>query len=220
MTAAPPLWTIMIASVYARTPLLDRLLKSLSAQIEPYAGRVGVLVDRDNCEKTLAVKRTELILSAAGEYVCFIDDDDDVARDYVPEIVRALEERPDYVGFQVRLEEDRVQKKPVFHSIRYPCWSEDADGYYRHVTHLNPIRKELAEVGLPFSEGYAEDHRWSNAVFGSGRVTSEVVIDKVMYHYRFSSQASRGRGSLHVSDAPKTREWSAHPEYAHVEYVS
>jgi glycosyltransferase involved in cell wall biosynthesis len=210
-------WTILICSVCVRTERLKKLLKDLSGQIGNRSD-VSVLVSRDNCQMPLGEKRTSLIEAATGEYVCFVDDDDLVASDYVGRIMEALESDPDYVGFKVRVYENgRSTGKVAFHSIKYPNWTEDGQGYYRHITHLNPIRREIALDGLPYTKGYGEDQRWSDAIWRTGKVKSEVFIDKVMYLYLYSQHPETG--SLHKSASPKECEWTPNPKFRHVEYL-
>lgn len=184
-----PLWTILIASVYARTSQLEELLDTLAPQLEPYAGDVTVLIDRDDCDKPIGVKRTGLVEASQSEYVCFIDDDDTVAVAYVAAIMLALRPRPDYVGFRVRYTADGVSQKQTIHSLRYKTWRE-TDVYERDISHLNPIRRSIALAGLPFIDGFGEDGNWAAKVRASGLLQGESFIDEALYEYRHSSTGS------------------------------
>lgn len=214
MTALPSL-EILIPSVYARHDLLVRLLDHLAPQTAPYMGNARILCLRDDGQAAVGSKRNQLMLAATAEYVCFLDDDDWVADDYVGRIMAALASRPDiqYVGFGVRLTIDGADQKPVYHSLRYPEWSEDEHGYYRGISHLNPIRRTSALLGLPFQPGFGEDKAWADRVMASGQVKSEVFIEgSAMYTYRWSSQGSLFAGGPKHTGQPAPPL----PAYQHV----
>lgn len=187
-------WQILIASVYARTGELTQLLDGLSRQASAYRGEVGVLVDRDDGDAPVGVKRTRLLEVATAEYVCFVDDDDQVRDDYVAQIMYALAGRPDYVGFRVAYTVDGVRQKDAVHKFGQP-WAETDDGYLRGVSHLNPIRRVAALAGLPFLDGFGEDHDWAGKVEASGLVKNGAYIDEALYHYRYSTAGSLFSGA-------------------------
>lgn len=213
-----PLLSILIASVPERAEMLDALAHELERQCALHDHQAAVMIDT----RPLPVgrKRTELIAIAAGEYVCFVDDDDHVALDYVARIMEALEprvwldtarlsrlsepspadlifddyretSRPDYVGFKVRYSVDGIDQKPVIHStIRCDGWSETPDAYLRDISHLNPIRRSIALEGLPFQDGFGEDATWADRIRASCLVRREVFIDQELYHYDYRSAGS------------------------------
>jgi glycosyltransferase involved in cell wall biosynthesis len=210
-----PLWTILIASVYARHAQLVELLQTLAQQVAPYHGEVTVLVERDDCELGIGDKRSRLVRMAESDYVCFVDDDDTVAPSYAARIMDALHCRPDYVGFKVDVTLDGFPSKQASHSLRHTKWSEDDAGYYRGISHLNPIRRRAAIAGLPFLNGFGEDHDWAAKVAQSGLVTTEVFVNEPLYEYRHSRAGSLFTGGLRrVGSAP------ALPELPHVEHLN
>lgn len=186
---------VLIASVYSRTSSLNVLLANLSRQAAPYRGEVGVLVDRDDGRLAVGVKRTRLVESASGMYVCFVDDDDDVRDDYVAQIMYYLASgMSDYVGFRIAYSVDGVRQKDAVHTLGQE-WTETDDAYLRGISHLNPIRREAALAGLPFRDGFGEDREWADKVAASGLVKSGAFIDEPLYHYRFSTSGSLFSGS-------------------------
>jgi hypothetical protein len=131
-------------------------------------------------ELSIGEIRQRLLEEATGEYVCFIDDDDWVPDWYCDEIFYALGK--DYVGFEVELFEKDKKMPRVFHSIRYGIWHEDEKGYYRGITHLNPIKREIALLGKFGKQGIGEDESWARMI--APHVRTENYIDKIMYYYR------------------------------------
>lgn len=172
--------SILIATHARREKKLKELLDVLMRQVDKHQGAIEVVAYWNSGELSIGEIRQALLEDAQGEYVCFVDDDDMVPEYYCDEIVNALGE--DYVGFQVALYNDGELKPPVYHSLKYPNWFEAYDGYYRNVTHLNPIKRELALQGT-FVGGAGEDEKWASMVHPQ----TENYIDRVMYFYYHSS---------------------------------
>ena len=207
-----PTLDILIASVYARHHLLVRLLDHLAPQLAPYMGNVRILIDRDDAVMPVGMKRNRLLMAATAEYVCAIDDDDWVDGDYVGRVMEALVSRPHVVGFRLRYLVDGNEQKPAIHSITNEAWSETDTCYLRNLSHLNPLRRDLALLGLPFQPGFGEDKAWADRVMATGRVKSEVFVDGApVYEYRYSTTGSLfAGGPRHVGAEPTL------PAYTHV----
>jgi glycosyltransferase involved in cell wall biosynthesis len=176
-------WTIAILTVPERSAKYERLLNVLWPQIEHDA---GIELMTNNGPGTIAEKRQWCLDNAKGEYFCFIDDDDLIAENYVDAIYPLLD-GVDYIGFQLQYYHDGVPWKPTYHSLRHSTAERFADenGFYRGVSHLNPIRTEIARQGR-YEGSYGEDDRWAVQVHPK----SEHYINEVMYHYRFSTSNS------------------------------
>ena len=197
--------SILIATIGRRDKQFLKLMERLTPQIE--RNNVEVIAYWNNGERTIGEIRQALLEEATGEYVCFIDDDDMVPDWYCDEIFYALGK--DYVGFQVELFESDTKMKPVYHSIRYGVWHDDETGYYRGVTHLNPIRRELALKGT-FAGGIGEDEMWSRAV--TPYVRTENYIDKIMYYYHHSFTDTTFGG------VPKKSRVHGRPTFEHPQF--
>lgn len=170
-------WTIAVLTVPERRAEFACLAKTLWPQLIGYDDVQWLVAEGP---ESVAEKRQWCLDNARGEYLCFIDDDDMVPGNYVDTIYPLLD-GVDYIGFQLQLYIDGIRQKPTFHSLRYAEWSDDAHGYYRNVSHLNPIRTEIARQGR-FDGGYGEDKRWADQVAPK----TEHYIDQIMYHYFFS----------------------------------
>jgi glycosyltransferase involved in cell wall biosynthesis len=181
-----PRWTICIATVPARKDRLSRLMAVLQPQVDKYQDEIEVLIFFNNFEYSLGYLRQCLIEEAKGEYVCHIDDDDLVPEDYCDTIFPLLD-GVDYIGFKVKYIDGGKQMKPVYHSLKYPIWYEDDAGYYRGVTHLNPLKTELALAsGFPVEFNIGEDAEWAKHVLAK----TEHFIDREMYIYEHEGDDS------------------------------
>lgn len=174
-----PKWTICIATVPPREKELERLMKRLMPQVDRFKGQIEVLVYFNNFERSLGYLRQKMIEEARGEYVSHIDDDDLVPEDYCDTIFPLLD-GVDYIGFQVDFRDRGKKMLPVYHSLKYPRWYQDERGYYRGITHLNPIRTKLALTSkFPSEYTIGEDEQWANGI----KAETEHVIDRPMYIY-------------------------------------
>lgn len=180
-------WTILVATLGQRQERFERLLSHLLPQVEEAAGAVNVLAYWNNGERPLAEVRQALVDEADGTFVSFVDDDDLVAETYVSAILARLRETPDvdYVGFQLQCYVDGFPLKPTYHSLRYPYWYDDERGFYRDVSHLNPVRRELALQADFRRTTPPEDVAWADQL--RGQLKTEAYVPDVMYRYYSSS---------------------------------
>ena len=180
--------SILVCSIVTRKPFLERLMLCLEPQL---IDDVELLVACDDGEISIGAKRNYLIEQSTGDYVCFVDDDDTLGSTYVSDIIAAMDQKPDCIGFLVRrLVNGKPDPKDAIHSLRFAAWGEtkqDGKTYYcRTPNHLNPIRREIA-VKVPFKAiDFAEDRDYSQRI--TPLLKSEVYIDKPLYIYDYRSQ--------------------------------
>lgn len=184
----PIRWTLGVLTVPPRVEKLKELLEVLEPQITK---EIQLIVLYNNFEKSLGDLRQQIVEQAKGEYISFIDDDDMVPDDFCKTILPHLNGKNDYIGFKVAFFNNGVRRKPVYHSLRYRDWSEDDKGYYRDITHLNPLKRSIALQGT-FKGGPGEDISWANQL--RGKAKKEHFIDREMYEYRHSSTDTLSNG--------------------------
>lgn len=212
-------WSILIATLARRGDALRQVLGDLTPQLAEAAGQVELVILRNHAERPLGHTRQMLVEEARGEYITFVDDDDRLPDYYVSEILPRLD-GVDYVGWQMQAYNYGQPMLPTFHSLKYTEWWESTVGYFRDISHLNPVRKELAADFR--CDRPPEDVDW--VVRMRGRLKTEHYIDRVMYHYFVNQDSSwragaepiwngyddRFNGSMHwANDVPYLR-W--HPE--------
>lgn len=186
-----PRWTLGILTVPPRVEKLKELLTILEPQVVAAKDKIQLIVLYNNFEKPIGELRQQILDQAKGDYISFIDDDDMVPYDFCAVILPHLNGKIDYVGFRVALFNNGVRRKPVYHSLVHKDWYEDENGYYRDITHLNPIKTSIARQGV-FSGGAGEDVNWANQI--RGKAKTEFVIDREMYEYRHSQTDSLSNG--------------------------
>jgi hypothetical protein len=192
MTAAPT-WSILVPTLGERRPLFERLMALLLPQTETYGGRVRVVGWHNNGSPPLPKIRQRMVETAGTDYVSFVDDDDLVAADYVARIVTALEQRPDYVGFQVQCYSDGAPTAVSYHSLEFKRWRNLPGRYERDISHINPIRSAIARKA-DFTQGgprRAEDRVWADQLRQRRLLRTQVVIPRILYHYLYAPGTSR-----------------------------
>jgi hypothetical protein len=193
----PPTWAILVPTLGERRALFERLMAGLLPQLDRYAGRVRVVGWHNNGSPSLPKIRQTMVLGAETDYLSFVDDDDLVSPFYVDEVVAALETRPDYVGFQVQCYSDGAPTAVAYHSLAYRRWRNYPSHYERDISHINPIRTALARQAdfARARAGTAEDRSWAGQLRRAHVLRSEVVVDRIMYHYLYSTSHEPGLGS-------------------------
>jgi glycosyltransferase involved in cell wall biosynthesis len=192
-----PKWTIGVATVPYRAAKLQRMMNRLLPQVERAKGQIEVLVFYNNMEHKIGYFRQKIMDEAQGEYISFIDDDDLVVANFCDAILPLLD-GVDYIGFNVELRNDGKTLKPVYHTLKYSKWGEDDQGFYRGVTHLNPLRTKLARKShFPEEVENGEDYTWGCGVHTymaeHDREFTEHYIDRNMYLYDHYGHEEIGR---------------------------
>ena len=175
--------SILIVTLKSRENLFLNLKRILKNQITP---EVEVLVSCDEKELSIGTKRNNLLHNAAGDYICYVDDDDLVSPFYVSKILKAIEKTPDCVGIRGVITLKRIGPRIFEHSVQIKSWFEKDNIYYRCPNHLNPIKKEIAQ-----SVGFPDLSNQEDRVFSFGlqdKLKTEILIEEPIYYYYPSSE--------------------------------
>lgn len=186
--------SILIPTTHQRAHLLAVLRTELEYQIKlnNADGDVEILTEVDNPgESPTGTKRNKLLHAATGEYVCHIDDDDEISFDYIKEVLEAIAQSPDVVGFKGWMTTDGANRVDWRISKDLPYCAAIENGvevYLRFPNHLSPILRKIAiQVGFP-DLVMGEDYWYAETLHNLGLIKTEVYIDKFLYHYKFASQ--------------------------------
>lgn len=153
-----------------------------------------VLAWWNNGDPPLPAIRQALVEATTTEYLSFVDDDDMVPDYFADEVVRALQQRPDKVSWQTQIYLCGRPKQVAYHGLKYGRWYAGRNGLYRDVTHITPIRSQIAKLAdfRRIKGSQPEDQAWVQQI--RGHLRTEAVIDKVMYHYLYNPRQSTRRG--------------------------
>lgn len=182
--------SILIPTINRHLGYLSVLLRSLNEQIENggFGDMVEIIV-LDGETETTGAKRNTLLESAKGEYVTFVDADDEVSPDYIGEILKAVESNPDVVSFDGFMTTNNSNRENFKIGKDLPYMTSfDENGknlYLRHNNHLSPVKRGIAlQIKFPDKTQF-EDYDYCVRLKESKLIKTEVYIAKDLYHYKF-----------------------------------
>ena len=190
--------SILIPALDSRRTVSADLFGNLYRQIWalPDPSRVEILTLLDQREKPVGCKRNDLLKQARGRYVCFVDDDDAVADDYVATLLEAVDQSPgvDCVVFRGQYYVDGRRGLEFDFDLAYTAYRNTAERYERTPNHLCPVRRPLSLQARFDTANRGEDHAYARRLRPLLRTQAicrdETGSKKLLYHYRFSPTGS------------------------------
>ncbi|HBR70464.1 TPA: hypothetical protein DIC20_03900 [Candidatus Dependentiae bacterium] len=185
-------WSILIPTLNNRKHLFNKLYNKLTTQIKKanLQNFIELLSEPDDGELSVGSKRNSLLKQSKGEYISFVDDDDDVSQDFIKTIYEKLKIYPDCISLQGIVTTNNKNPHLFIHSIKYDKFFTENNIYYRPPNHLNPIRRDIA-IRFKFPSKYvSEDYDWAMQICNSHLLKKEEEVTKPYYFYIYSSQHS------------------------------
>ena len=175
----------MILSILTPTiPGREKQLQALQQKIEAQIGGQPVehLILSDNRKRSIGAKRQALVDIARGEYIAFVDDDDDISEDYVSSLLGAMESGADVITFEQRAIYNGLESKVCF-GVNNQDNAFTPNGItLRAPWHVCAWRRDVV-AGCLFSEvNFGEDLVW--CIQARQRLKTAHHIDKVLHTYR------------------------------------
>jgi len=190
--------SILIPSIPERSHLLNRLVLNLYeqrnklAQEHPTIGGIEILVDDSKKflegGKSVGQKRNDLVQQATGDYLCFLDDDDEVPANYVETLVRAMAHGADIITFNSLFKCDTYW---ALIDMSLSNENEEATPeriVKRNAWHICPVKRELAQKHQFSNKNNAEDWEWMEKVLGG--VFTEYKLNMILHQYNHFANIS------------------------------
>lgn len=181
--------SVLICTLPERSKMLDSLCKNLYLQKSLYDDDIEILACKTN--KTIGEKRNELLQDAYGEYVCFIDDDDEVSANYIDLLMEGINKGVDCCSLKGVYSVDGLTDGVFEHSLKYKQWWTNGIydppcdvKYERYPNHLNCIRADIAKQFKFPEKNFGEDYDWSKQLHKSGLLKTEHYIEQPIYFYK------------------------------------
>ncbi len=176
--------SILTPAVPSRMEQLAKLCRWLGDQIGTLP--VEHLCLLDNKRRTVGEKRDALLRAARGKYVAFVDDDDDVAGDYIFELMQTAQSDPHVITFQ---QEATVDFQTALVEFRLGNPNEPfvpGTVVKRNAWHVCAWRRSLAIQSHFPPTSYGEDWAFAAPLCALPNLR-EVHIPRVLHFYRHSS---------------------------------
>lgn len=196
----PKTLSVLIPTLYTRWDALKRLLDDLHGQIGERTN-IEVLAMLDMKTMPLGTKRNKLIAAAQGDYIVFLNDDDEIADNWVETVDRYIRSNHGTDVFSIRAEccqrktpeskwgivwnmATSLQCKP------YGTYIDLAIGtVFLHRPAMWCIwKREIAASAQFPAKNYGEDTEWMEQVCANAK--TEVVIPQVLYRYYADDRTS------------------------------
>ncbi len=188
----PVTLSILIATIDKRSSQFANLYRKLMDQIQGnhLEHKVEVLFFKDNQTYKVGYKRNQLIEYAKGEYVCFLDDDDDVSDNYAKLLFDNLKSKPDCLSCTGLTYKPNKPVEKFVHSLKYHSAFKEDGVSYSPVYHLNPIKRAYAVQAKFPEQNYNEDTTWARRLYDLKLLKTEVEIDQPYYYYHYDYNKS------------------------------
>jgi hypothetical protein len=190
--------SILIPSIPQREYQFDELCFQVALQIyelkiaHPMLGQVEIVWDDSkrfiDGGLSIGKKRESLVQRATGKYLCFLDDDEEIAPNYVETLVRLCNEDKDVCTFR------SFAKNDFYWSVidmRLGSENEEATPeriVKRNAWHICPVKSEYAKLYEFEDTNYSEDWNWMEKVLTHCK--TEAHTDQIIHCYNHSSKHS------------------------------
>jgi glycosyltransferase involved in cell wall biosynthesis len=190
--------SILIPSIPERAEYLRRLIIDLNKQkdyvnrVHPTLGDIEIVID-DSVSfllggKTVGQKRNDLVQRAKGDYLCFLDDDDEVPPNYVEELLRGASWNFDIVTFKSLFKCDTYWAT-ISMSLSNTNDEATPNGIVkRNAWHICPMRSSIAKKHTFSDKNNAEDWDWMARVLKE--IHTEKHLDMFLHQYNHYASVS------------------------------
>lgn len=187
--------SILCCTIPERQDIFVRLLRRLQAQwvgmeiTHPTLGEIEIITDGTesflNGGKSIGAKRGDLVGRARGKYLCFLDDDEDIAPNYVETLVRLCHNDADVVTFR-NLTKTDYYWTIIDMSLQFNNEEATPDRIVkRSPWHVCPVKSEYAKKYEFKDINYGEDWDWFSKVLTHCK--TEAKTNQILHCYNHSS---------------------------------
>lgn len=178
------LLSLLICSIPERIESLSTMYNQIVPQIKNKP--VELLVLTDNRTMSIGHKRQKLNEIATGKYVAHIDDDDEIASNYVDTLLEKIRQDDyDCINFVCMVYINDDPPKPCKYSKDYE-YKTFADHITRKPNSRCCYKRSVALKHSYADFPYAEDDDWG--IRASQDIVKECNIDNVLYSYKFKNK--------------------------------
>jgi glycosyltransferase involved in cell wall biosynthesis len=138
---------------------------------------------------SVGAKRNALLSIAEGNYITFVDDDDELSPDYIYSIFEMIPKGFDVITYQVNKlfngVPDRIQRFSRDYGLNHRSPDKKYNNYLPN--HLCVWKRSVIKERFP-DISLGEDHQWAQLMIPHYK--TEGHIDKILYTYHFSKDTT------------------------------
>jgi glycosyltransferase involved in cell wall biosynthesis len=183
--------SILILTLPTRIDCYSNLIKKLNQQVieNNLIHRVQILTICDSKEISVGEKRNILLNQSCGKYICFIDDDDEIAHNYLISILNSIDKSyADVITFCGDYVENS-QRTPFSISSVHRGNFNATNMFYRLPNHLCPVKRELALSCMFTDKNFGEDSDYAELL--NKVINNEYHINEKLYFYMYDDNKSQ-----------------------------
>ena len=180
--------TPTIADRYENLDWLNGKVEQQTSNNKIPDGVVEHLWFGDNCARTIGAKRQALVDIARGEYIAFVDDDDDIHDDYVTSLLAAIKTGADVITFRQTAVYNGLKSEVVFGVNNQDEPFNPGGITLRAPWHVCAWKREKVDGCLFGESNYGEDRVW--CLQARQRIRTAHHIDRVLHTYRHDASTT------------------------------
>jgi hypothetical protein len=179
-----PILSILTPTIPGREKQLHALQTRIEAQSSgrKISGQVEHLILSDNRTRSIGAKRQALLDIARGQYIAFVDDDDDIADRYVEELLTAAASGADVITFLQGATYNGQQSVVDFGINNQDEPFKPGGITLRAPWHVCAWKRERVDECLFGESNYGEDKIW--CLQARQRIKTGLHIPKILHFYR------------------------------------
>lgn len=183
--------SVLICSIPTRYSMMEKLYNKLLSQVGNEDVEILCLID--NKKRTIGDKRNALVVSARGDYLTFIDDDDDVFDNYIKELLTGIKSNSDVIVFNEICTFNGENTFVVRPGIEYENEkTRKINGRWvdikRKPWHWCVWRSSIAKTERVPDMSFGEDELWCRRLLP--KIKTQHRIDKILRRYIYNDKTS------------------------------
>lgn len=185
-----PILSILTPTIPERWEQLANIQLKIADQalLGGFAAKVEHLALFDNKARSIGAKRQALVDIARGQYVAFVDDDDDVSEDYVASLLEAAQTGADVITFRQRAIYNGLESEVHFGAMNQDGPFTPGGITLRAPWHVCAWKRSVVQGCLFGESNYGEDLVWCQQA--RKRIRTAHHIDKVLHTYRHDASTT------------------------------